>query len=246
MMKLSICSVVPKTDRNSTTRIIIQSLLQTTLIFGVTAVPVHAQVAPEKMSSKISQPRATNVKLNSSIFQKEWGIIKSDNNVPLRAQVLPAKLQPKILQSERIIKIGLNRSGLKDEWAVVKIGTDDAGQTVNVYHTSQVRNDLLSTVVTLVGNFATESLVKEVIKGYTGPVFIPDINFHWWADHSTRNLTFIPDGCDAKILPQSTCVIRGTDTLMLPAGMKIQAGQLTMEYLEESLVRSVTLRVPSE
>lgn len=191
-MELPVFSVVAKTSHNSAARIMLKSLLVTTLMLGGTEFPVRAQVAPEEAQSKI-------------------------------------------VQRDRTIKVRLKRSGLRDEWILVKISNDDAGQTVKAYHTTKVKKRLLSSLVSGVVNFGAGSFP------------VPDINFHGWVDHPTQRLTFIPEGCDATILdPQSICTIKGTDTLRLPMGMKIQAGQLTIEYLEESLVRSVTLRIPSE
>jgi hypothetical protein len=166
---------------------------------------------------------------------------------PVHAQGAPEEAQSKIEQPNRSIKVRLKRSGLRDEWIRVEIGNDGTDQTVRAYHTSQVKNQFLSTLATVATNFGAESLASEIIKDYEGPVFTPDISFYRWVDHPTQRLTFIPEGCDATIIdPKSTCVIRGTDTLKLPTDTKIESGQLTIEYIEESLARSVTLSIPSE
>jgi hypothetical protein len=194
--------------------------------------------------TKISQSPVTRNVLQSLLLTT---LMLGVMEVPVHAQVVPGEMQAEMMQPDRTIKVRLKRSGVDDEWVRVEISNDAAGETLRAYHTTRVKQRLLSTLITGVANFGSEALVSELTDGYDGPVPVPDINFHRWADHPTQHLTFVPEGCDAEISDrQSICAIRGTDTLRLPVGTEIQAGQLTIEYLEESLVRSVTLIIPSE
>jgi hypothetical protein len=101
-------------------------------------------------------------------------------------------------------------------------------------------------------NFGAEELASEAIDGYDDPVPVPDINFYRWVDHETRRIVFIPDGCsdnspallgNGQQPEQSSCVITGTNSITLLAGMDIRVGLLTIEYAEQDLVRTITFRV---
>lgn len=156
-------------------------------------------------------------------------------------------------QSNQIIKVRLKLSGPDDEWIRIETSSNESGETVlSAYHTKRVRQKLWSNVATGVLGLGAGELVDEVIDDYDGPVPIPSINVYRWADHATRRIAFVPVGCsdmptslgDRLRLGKTSCVLTGTKSITLPAGMDIRVGLLTIEYLEEELVRTITFEVP--
>ncbi|MGL5075876.1 MAG: hypothetical protein ACRDBG_08535, partial [Waterburya sp.] len=125
----------------------------------------------------------------------------------------------------QVIKIQLDRSGEKDEW--VQIAKQD--NKIKVKHTTQVKDDLVS----------------GIFDGALGFVPVPlpfvEVNEYNWENHRVTRITFQPDGCKSN-----SCTITGTNTLTLPEGTNIYNGLLTVEYQEEKLSRSLTLRVPTD
>lgn len=163
---------------------------------------------------------------------------------------------PRQNKANQIIKVRLGVSGPNNEWILIETSDSVQGQTIfRAYHTTRVKQNLLSGVVTNVLSFGVGELASEVIDGYNGPAPVPDINFYRWADHKTRRLAFVPDSCsrnspapleNGQLSAQSTCVITGTDAIALPTGTDIYAGLLTIEYTEENLIRTITFRVPPQ
>lgn len=157
---------------------------------------------------------------------------------------------------KQIIKVRLKLSGPDNEWIRIETSNNWAGGTVlTAYHIKRVRQRLLSNLATGLLSFGAEELASEAIDGYDGPVPIPNINFYRWAEHETRRIVFVPDGCSdnspallgsEQQLRQSSCVITGTNFITLPVGMDVRVGLLTIEYSEQELVRTITLRVPLE
>ncbi|MGL5940501.1 MAG: hypothetical protein ACRC2S_08965 [Waterburya sp.] len=125
----------------------------------------------------------------------------------------------------QVIKIQLDRSGEKDEW--VQIAKQD--NKIKVKHTTQVKDDLVSGIFDGALSFV--------------PVPLPfvEVNEYNWKNHRVTRITFQPDGCKSN-----SCTITGTNTLTLPEGTNIYDGLLTVEYQEEKLSRSLTLRVPTD
>ncbi len=156
--------------------------------------------------------------------------------------------------ANQIIKVRLKLSGLDNEWIRIETSNNRAGGTVlTAYHTKRVQRTLLSNLATGLISFGAEELASEAINGYDGPVPIPDINFYRWANHETRRIVFVPDGCsDNSPAPlnneqqpgPSSCVITGTNSITLPAEIDIRLGLLTIEYAEQDLVRTITFKVP--
>ncbi len=157
-------------------------------------------------------------------------------------------------KANQVIKVRLRLSGLDNEWIRIEMsnnGTED--NVLTAYHTKRVRRKLLSNLSSSALRVGTEKLASEVIDGYDGPVPVPDINFYRWANHETRRIVFVPNGCSESFptLPgqqpkQSSCVITGTTSITLPSEADIRAGLLTIEYAEEELIRTITFRVSSE
>jgi hypothetical protein len=126
---------------------------------------------------------------------------------------------------KQVIKIQLDRSGEKDEW--VQIAKQD--NKIKVKHTTQVKDDLVSGIFDGALSFV--------------PVPLPfvEANKYNWEDHQVTKIIFQPDGCKLD-----SCKITGTKTLILPEGTNIYSGLLTIEYQEEKLSRSLSLRVPTD
>lgn len=170
----------------------------------------------------------------------------------------PEQRQSTSLENEanQIIKVRLKLSGPDNEWIRIETSNNRAGGTVlTAHHTKRVRQRLLSNLVTGLLSFGAEELASEVVDGYDGPVPVPDINFYRWIAHKTRRIVFVPDGCSGNFPAplgngqqpeQSSCVITGTNFITLLAGMDIHAGLLTIEYVEQDLVRTITFKVPPE
>jgi hypothetical protein len=125
----------------------------------------------------------------------------------------------------QVIKIQLDRSGEKDEW--IKIEQQE--NKIKVKHTTQVKDDLVSGIFDGALSFV--------------PVPLPfvEANKYNWKDHRVTRITFQPDGCKSE-----SCIITGIDTLTLPEKTNIYSGVLTVEYQEEELRRSLSLRVPTD
>lgn len=159
-------------------------------------------------------------------------------------------------QVNQIIKVRLRLSGPDNEWIRIETSNNGAGGTVlTAYHTKRVRQTLLSNLATGLVSFGAEELASEAIDGYDGPVPVPGINFYRWAEHETRRIVFVPVGCSdnsstpldhGQQLGQPSCVITGTNSITLPAGIDIRVGLLTIEYAEQDLVRTITFKVPPE
>jgi hypothetical protein len=148
---------------------------------------------------------------------------------------------------EQSIKVRLGVSGVDNEW--IRIDGNLATGTLTVYHTTRVRQALLSDVATALLGVGAGALVSEAIDGYNGPVPTPNLNFHRWVDHQTRRLLFVPDDCsEASSTPErnlpSPCTISGTNTIALPPNTNIRAGTWTIEYTEETLIRTIAFRIP--
>jgi hypothetical protein len=185
---------------------------------------------------------------------------RCEGNTPRTQQEKPNPGQRQSTPSEnganQFIKVRLKLSGPDNEWIRIETSNNRAGGTVlTAYHTKRVRQTLLSNLATGLLSFGAEELASEAIDGYDGPVPVPDINFYRWADHETRRIVFVPDSCsDNSPAPlgngqqprQSSCVITGTNSITLLAGMDIRVGLLTIEYAEQDLVRTITFRIPPE
>lgn len=165
-----------------------------------------------------------------------------------------------VSESAQVIKIKLEISGPDNEWIRLETIDRENSTVLSAYHTRRVRRTLISNIVTGLVEVSTEELAGEVIDGYDGPVIVPDINFYRWADHTTRRIFYVPDGCteEAIILPeavspeesnasnQTSCIIAGTDTITLPPDTNIRTGTIILEYIEQDLVRSIAFRIPPE
>lgn len=159
--------------------------------------------------------------------------------------------------SEQQTRIRLDLDGDNDEWIVVERRRTENGVVLSAYHTSRVRRDLLSAGATGLVRFGTGELVEEIIDGYDGPVFVPRINIHRWADHETQRIVFIPDDCQAdgpvseaiadmspeEVQSPESCEISGTDSITVPNGTDLDTGSLMIEYVEKDLVRTVTFQM---
>lgn len=152
-----------------------------------------------------------------------------------------------------IVKVRLEVSGTQNEWIRIETSNSESGKTTfKAYHTTRVKQNLLSGITTNLLSFGLGQLANEVIDGYNGPAPVPDINFYSWSDHKTRRLTFIPDSCldsstsleNFQPLGQPSCAITGINSIVLETGTNIHAGLLTIEYIEKNLIRTITLRVP--
>lgn len=152
--------------------------------------------------------------------------------------------------ANQVTKVRLGLSGLDNEWIRIEISNDTNGNVLTAYHTKRVRRELLSNLSSIALRVGAQQLAREAIDGYDGPVPVPDVNFYRWADHETRRIVFVPDGCSENspaLLEQPqqlSCAVTGTTSILLPSGTDIRAGLLTIEYAEEKLVRTVTFRVP--
>lgn len=165
-----------------------------------------------------------------------------------------------VSESAQVIKIRLEISGPDNEWIRLETIDRENNTVLSAYHTRRVRRTLISNIVTGLVEAGTEELAGEIIDGYDGPVIVPDINFYRWADHTTRRIFYVPDGCteDAPVLPEATspggsdasnqthCIVAGTDTVTLPPGTNIRTGTIILEYIEQDLVRSIAFRIPPE
>lgn len=159
-------------------------------------------------------------------------------------------------EANQFVKVRLELSGPDNEWIWIETNNNGTGANIlTAYHTKRVRRELLSNLSTIALRVGAEQLASEVFDGYDGPVPIPNVSFYRWADHETRQLVFVPDGCseNSPALPgneqqsgQSGCVITGTTSITLPSGTDIRSGLFTIEYTEEDLMRTITFRVPSE
>ena len=125
----------------------------------------------------------------------------------------------------QVLRIQLERSGENDEW----IRMEKQDNTVKILHTTRVKNDLVS----------------GIFDGALGLVPVPlpfiELNNYNWKDHQVTKVTFQPDGCQSV-----SCTVTGVDTLVLPEGIDLYAGLLTVNYQEGELRRVVTLRVPTD
>jgi hypothetical protein len=76
----------------------------------------------------------------------------------------------------------------------------------------------------------------------------PRAGFTRWYDHSVTRIAFQPDRCSANSASSdsSSCVITGTEELLLPANIDVYNGQFTIEYKDGELLRSITFRLPTE
>lgn len=173
-----------------------------------------------------------------------------------RAKLGQRQSNPSENGANQIIKVRLRLSGPDNEWIRIETSNDGAGGTIlTAYHTKRVRQTLLSNLSTGLLSFGAEELASEVIDGYDGPVPVPDVNFYRWANHETRRIVFVPVGCpdnsfapldSGQKLGQSSCVITGTNSITLPAGIDIRVGLLTIEYAEQDLVRTITFKLTSD
>jgi hypothetical protein len=163
---------------------------------------------------------------------------------PVSARTVPQ--QSSTETTSQPIKVRLGISGIDNEW--IRFDRNPETGVLNIYHTTRIRQALLSDVATGLLSAGAGELVGAAIDGYNGPVPIPNLNFYRWSDHPTRRLFFVPDGCleSAPIPgnPAAGCVAAGTNTIALPQNTDIQAGTWTIEYAEEDLVRTITFRIP--
>jgi hypothetical protein len=188
--------------------------------------------------------------LNSRCEGNTSGTQQERANLGKRLSTLPEN------GANQIIKVRLRLSGPDNEWIRIETSNNGAGGTVlTAYHTKRVRQTLLSNLATGLLSFGAEELASEAIDGYDGPVPVPDINFYRWAAHETQRIVFVPVGCsdnsptplgNGQQLGQSSCVITGTNSITLPAGIDIRLGLLTIEYAEQDLVRTITFKVPPD
>lgn len=167
------------------------------------------------------------------------------------------KLQPKTslgIGTNQTIRVRLALSGADNEWIKIETSNSEGAMTLRAYHTTRVRRTLLSEITTNLLSFGLGEIASDAIDGFNGSIPVPGVNFYRWADHKTRGIAFVPDGCSETFFNfsenaqpvQSNCAIKGTDSIRLPAGTDIHAGLLTIQYLEEELTRSITFRVPSK
>jgi hypothetical protein len=145
-----------------------------------------------------------------------------------------------------VVKVRLGVSGIDNEW--IHIDRNPQTGVLNIYHTTRVRQALLSDVATGLLSAGAGELVSTAIDGYNGPVPTPNLNFYRWADHQTRRLFFVADSCAeptpaANASPPS-CAVSGTSTIALSQNTDIRAGTWTIEYAEEDLIRTITFRIP--
>ena len=125
----------------------------------------------------------------------------------------------------QVLRVQLDRSGENDEW----IRLEKQDNTIKILHRTRAKDDLVS----------------GILNGALGLVPVPlpfvELNDYDWKDHQVTEVTFQPDGCESD-----SCTVTGVDTLILPQGIDIYAGLLTVKYQEQELGRSVTLRVPTD
>jgi hypothetical protein len=165
--------------------------------------------------------------LNSRCLDYDYSSVKPE---PTKLEIERNSLCSKFPQNSyclqappQVIKIQLDRSGKKDEW--IKIEKQE--NKIKVKHTTQVKDNLVSGIFDSALSFV--------------PVPLPfvEVNKYNWKDHQVTRITFQPDGCQSN-----SCIIKGSNTLTLPDKTNIYRGLLTVEYLEENLLRSLTLRIP--
>jgi hypothetical protein len=165
--------------------------------------------------------------LNSRCLNYDYSLVKSkQTKLKIERDSLCSKFPQNsycLQEPPQVIKIQLDRSGEKDEW--IKIEQQD--RTIKVRHTTQVKDDLVSGIFDGALSFV--------------PVPLPfiELNKYNWKDHRVTRITFQPDGCQGN-----SCKITGSNTLTLPENTSIYAGLLTIEYQEENLLRSLSLRIP--
>jgi hypothetical protein len=131
-------------------------------------------------------------------------------------------------QTCQIIRYRPEISGPDNEW----IRIERCGGTVRAIPTRQ-------------GNENRGVLgVVNVVTDLAGP----RAGFRRWYDHSVTRIAFQPDRCSASSTSpdSSSCVITGTEELLLPANVDIYDGQFTIEYTDGELLRSMTFRLPIE
>ena len=135
---------------------------------------------------------------------------------PLNSQCQQPPLQ--------VIKLNLDRSGEDDEW--VRIEKQD--NKIKLLHTTRVK----------------DGLVSGALNGALGFVsFLPFVkpNKYDWQDHRVTKVSFRSNSC--KI---NSCMITGTDSLVLPEGTDIYNGLFTIDYREKDLRRSLSFRIPKD
>ena len=139
------------------------------------------------------------------------------NNFPQNSYCLKPPLE--------VMKIRLARSGNDDEW----IRLERQENIIKVLHTTRVK----------------DVVVSAVLNGALGLVPIPlpfiKADRHNWKDHQVTGVAFQPDRCKLE-----RCLVKGINTLTLPAETSIHEGMLTVEYLEEGIARSLTFKVSTD
>jgi hypothetical protein len=128
-----------------------------------------------------------------------------------------------------IIKHELDTAGRNDEWVRLEV----TGNVVKPFHTRVGASEVSSAINSIAGLL---------------PLPVTPPTFYRWYDHKTTRVAFKPDDC-AESLNQampSTCMITGIETLILPSGLNIRQGLITIEYEDRKLIRSVTFRLPEK
>jgi hypothetical protein len=137
----------------------------------------------------------------------------------------------------QVIKIRLDSDGEDREW----IRIDKNSNTVKLLYTEEVKNVFVS------------GLFNAALSVIPAPVpFSESLAPREWSDRQTTRVAFKPDSCAEDTTPESSqrdrssCMVTGTNSLVLPQNTDIRAGLFTVEYTEGELLRSVTFRIPSD
>ena len=89
-----------------------------------------------------------------------------------------------------------------------------------------------------------DGLVLGALNGALGFVpFLPFVkaNKYDWQDHRVTKVSFKSNSCKTN-----SCMITGTDSLVLPEGTDIYNGLFTIDYREKDLRRSLSFRIPKD
>jgi hypothetical protein len=76
-------------------------------------------------------------------------------------------------------------------------------------------------------------------KAISSAAMLPIAIGHTWYDHPTSQVVFQPDGCE-----QSDCLVKGINSVTLPAGTDFYQGRFTLEYTESGWLRTITFKLP--
>ncbi|MBA2749412.1 MAG: hypothetical protein H0U45_11905 [Tatlockia sp.] len=139
----------------------------------------------------------------------------------------------------QVIKVKLNKVSNVTEWMRI----ERTGNQVKLLHTT-IAPSIVSTAIRAISGipsvFSDSGTARAV--GIVGR--LPPLAYTWY-DHPTSRIFFQPDSCQGE-KETSSCVLKGTSTIELPAETDLSQGKFTVEYTERKLLRTVTFRVPPQ